>query len=418
MKQELLIAIVLLATGSAIWIWQNDSGETSGANQESLFPADVRPSQTNLPHAVHSVASDQFQERKIPTFQQNRFGNRGQQLVHQAAWPSDGNSESSTVSAAAHYIEQQNALPKVIKTDCPPEFRIENTDPGSENLLRQVAASINTGQPIQSTFKMRSLLFDVELEAEGRLWQIGQGSRKSRMELAFSGQTSQRNLLQICDGRFVFQVKQFGGQQKIEFVDLQRLQNNESHLATASLPGSWVGRGSLADLFVHLADAFKFNPPVPSKNEVGETTYSIRGHWKPDRLYQMLDGVVEKNKLEPVIQLSKMPPQLPHAANVILKKMTPDSDRFVPVQIEFYRFEGESSQKLSLMVEVAFERFEFVSTLDGRLFELQSSDGEAVDMTDIYNHRIDTLVGDQGRVADVMPVLDGQFPGSTTTTLQ
>ena len=416
MKQELLTAVVLLATGAALWFWQNNH-ETS--SQESNW---LR-SEQGFENTNRQVASE------------NTFVNHASTLmsqassVQQASWQSDlAQAKSESAPPANPQIDtnnksallgsdgskrntrkdnsnamgrQKSTVPAEIETDAPANLKIAHPDPAAQQLLFQLAKQINTSGPIQSTFSLRSTLYDTNLTAEGRFWQIGQGTRKARMELAFSDQPIHRSLLQICDGRFVYHVKQTGAEQKINFIDLDRLRNQDAHLSVATTPASWIGQGSLASLFDHLRMAFKFDPPqVQSDN--GTTVYHLTGDWRPRELYQLLDGVVPKRHLTPVIELGKTPEQIPHS--IKLEVRSDNNGQLTPVAIRFYRFDDTSIDPSTAydrpMVEVKFNRFDKVAMLDSRLFTLQSSDGESVDMTDDYNRRVEELTKDLPKVAN------------------
>ena len=425
MKQELFAAAILLAIGAVLWNWQSEQSGT---------PPNLA---SNLQHAANADVA--------------RLDSSIDSSVQQATWQEpidssagfDSNKKQANNSASKtspiYKGDSGNKIQPSFSTDLPADLKIASSDAVAAQLLRQLADQINQSGPLQSTFTLHSSMFDVELTASGRYWQIGagEGGRKSRMELSFGdqangGASNGRGLLQISDGRFMFQVNRTGGQQQIKFVDTQRLENQDAHLAIATTPAAWVNKGSMADLFTNLSDAFQFRAPV-QRTIAGRDLIELTGQWNPQHLGRLLDGLVAPEDLMPVIKMNKVPEQIPQAVTVVLQPVQSGSDRisppqFIPASIEFFKFKtaGKSSVEKQSIVQIQFDRFEHVATLDERLFRLESSAGEAIDMTDVYNRRIDTIVGENKKVAveDIggpfIPAIahETQFPGSSAPVLR
>ena len=77
----------------------------------------------------------------------------------------------------------------------------------SQTLLMQSAANIVSSPPIESTVVLTVDLFDQHLVTQGRYIQLGQGSRKSRLDFEYE-QKEIGKLTQICDGRFFYSIQE------------------------------------------------------------------------------------------------------------------------------------------------------------------------------------------------------------------
>ena len=287
-----------------------------------------------------------------------------------------------------------------------PHVTQRNVDIASTRLIQSIARNIETGPATEATFQISSEIFDTHVQGYGRLIQEGQGSRRARMEIEFgrrsSGASSDkpaRKMTQICDGRFLFRIFQGGDQDRVEFVDLNRIGGIEGRIAAGLLPATLNGDGRLSNMLRQVAKAFEFATPV-HQTIAGKPVMVISGRWRPKTLETLLSGLVEKKHLFPVVHYDRLPAQIPHGIEIVLEQGGGRAEFQTPMAIRFVQF--ESSRDLSspqTMLAITFQSIQQVASVSDAMFEMVDDGNEATDMTNIYNMRIKKMVDNQDKVA-------------------
>ncbi|MCH2183379.1 MAG: hypothetical protein MK108_15375, partial [Mariniblastus sp.] len=254
----------------------------------------------------------------------------------------------------------------------------------SQALLERSANSMVESPPVESTVVLTVDLFDQQLVTEGKYIQLGQGSRKSRLDFEYQDEDIGR-LTQICDGRFFYSLQESSQGKNLNFVDLYQLAKADQQALMAN-PTAWMATGGLSSLLQHLAQAFEFEPI--SQGEVGGIpTLVLRGTWKLPYLKRLMENQVEPTWLDPPIQWDLLPPQLPHSVEVHL-----GADEFLPLfpyQITFSQYGSTGDTKTSRSI-VRFEMTEIskLESVDQQWFIVQSGDSTQVDLTEELASRV------------------------------
>jgi hypothetical protein len=158
--------------------------------------------------------------------------------------------------------------------------------------------------------------------------------------------------------------------------------------------------GGLPKLLAALDSHFAFDPPKPMNIGKGKLpVWSLEGHWKPAILASLLPDQKAEIAAGERVDLSRLPPQLPHGVTVVLGRdqVIP----FFPYGISYYRWaaaEGESSPPRR-QVMATWELFEvrFRPDLDASLFDYRPHDAQQVDeRTDEYIARLQSVMDRQG----------------------
>ncbi len=240
--------------------------------------------------------------------------------------------------------------------------------------------------PISARSRIRTRLFGELVTAEGRLLHLGQGTHCSRYEFFSGDSDTSMQVVQICNGRVSYLIKTHGGQSWLEFIDLNRIAGRTSpDTDFAGSPNTWMATGGLTGLLEHLAKSFEFNSP--RKLEIGGIPMvSIRGQWRRGRLQQLLQGQINLGDNDTQIEWGQLPPQLPHAVEIIL-----GNDEFAPLfpyRMIFHQYENDGQAKP--LVSMEMYEVEKVERMDVSLFSVQQGEfASTVDATSRFENQLE-----------------------------
>ncbi|MCH2177882.1 MAG: hypothetical protein MK106_03675 [Mariniblastus sp.] len=254
-------------------------------------------------------------------------------------------------------------------------------------LLEQVAANIVSSPPIESSVLLTVDLFNQHLVTQGKYIQLGQGSRKSRLDFQYDLEEGEGTgkLTQICDGRFFYSIQETGEEKNLRFVDLYQLATADQQGLLAQ-PTAWMATGGLSSLMQHLAQAFDF-APITKGTISGVPTLVLRGTWKLEYLKRLTDKQLDPQWLNQPVRWDKLPPQLPHVVELHL-----GADQFLPLfpyRIVFSRYDDGNEQKPPTPI-VRFEMNEVskLKSVDQEWFVVQSGATNQIDLTEELASRV------------------------------
>ena len=87
----------------------------------------------------------------------------------------------------------------------------------------------------------------------------------------------------------------------------------------------------------------------------------LAGTWSPEDLAKLMINHVDHRLIIPKIQYEKLPPQIPHAARVRLKRDILHPNQWAPVSIEFLQIDSETPSQLTTVLSIQFDSFQPVS---------------------------------------------------------
>ncbi len=246
MKQELTIAMLLLAAGAGLWLWQNDGT----LEISKLLSSPSTAADSDLPADL------------------------------------DGSDSTSITSGNDDSLQATTGNSQTVE------------------LLQRCAASLRNAAPFKTKLKLELSLPNEQANLTGEYWQTGQGGRQSRIEFRLPNDNGQLSALKICDGRFLYTQFRTPERSALEFVDLDRCTQRRKYdqQAAPGNPMRWIASGGLASVFENLAEAFDFEPLVTRK--IGNsTTSTVRGVWNQAQLATLLQRPFESAATESWNQL-------------------------------------------------------------------------------------------------------------------
>ena len=252
----------------------------------------------------------------------------------------------------------------------------------SQSLLDQSAANIVASPPIESTVLLTIDLFDQHLVTEGKYIQLGQGSRKSRLDFEQKHEGGGR-LTQICDGRFFYSIHESDEGKNLRFADLYQLAKADQQGLLAN-PTAWMATGGLSSLLQHLAQAFDFEPVTQGEID-GVPTVVLQGSWNLNYLKRLTEDLVDPTYLESPVQWDKLPPQLPHRVELHL-----GADDFLPLfpyRIVFSQYTADNKTARPI-VQFEMNEVSKLETVDQQWFVVQSGESNQIDLTEELAARV------------------------------
>ena len=390
MKQELPIAVGLLAIGGLLWLsgsWASKAetqviqaqqtasiAETqSSLVQQATYQAQPNPSQQLPSKPVNPLIAekDALDEEEI---------GQGDFSLPVKDFTTDAQASSGNTLSTADFL---HAAP----------------DPRSVEFLTGTSRRIANSIPFGMSIKLTGALFDQNTAASGQYFQMGQGSHRSRLELEFQTDAGVANSFQLCDGRFVFRLQTFGGKQQFEFVDLNRF-SQQTSANTSFTPSNWIATGGLASLLEQFNQGFNFGAPKQITTVDQTQLIIIRGCWNERALRHTLGNQAaivfpDKPKIRSrnAIPWGRIPPQLPHGIEVVFGN-DPLLGEF-PREIRYLKFAADpdgGAMRLKPMMTLQFSQPAETDELTENMFVIRSRDIESVDTTDVYMAQVKSIL--------------------------
>jgi len=254
-----------------------------------------------------------------------------------------------------------------------------------KSTLVSTGQALNRLPSIAARTQLECRMHDMDLLARGKYFQSENG-RKSRLELVFEDSQSPLSVLQICDGQFSYTLRASGKEQRLEFVDLGRLENKDAGLSAPALPASWVMGGGIGATLVHYAGAFHFQAIDTNDPE----RLYMRGIWDTRVLAGLLYSDVPREERPIEVEWDKLPAHMPHGIELTFSKL--GGGVMQPETITLFQFkQGQGRAVATPVMNIEFDTIAVSDTLPPALFTIESSGFEAVEVTDIYNQKIREL---------------------------
>ncbi len=297
---------------------------------------------------------------------------------------------SLLVPNAANAFQQQAGSPQ-------PAAAQNAAGTESKKLLRSSSHRIHNSTPLQAKCRMTVSLFGEEVVAEGRYWQMGQGSGSARMDLSISTASIDAGdsvaqqavkMQQVCHRGFYYRLQNNGQEPDLQIADLNRISDTDNQLLFAS-QNAWLSMGGLSSLIDSLKTNFDFDAPVNSR--LGKTeAWKLSGKWKENRLVRLLNGQIQHSVIGNGIKWQQLPPQVPHTCEILMG--ADDYFPLFPYRISFFRqeLEGERPVKKRIL-KIEFFELQQNAKLSNAIFEMNFDGIRPNDLTSEMVQRVKAL---------------------------
>ena len=392
MKQELPIAVGLLAIGSLLWLSGNWASNTNTSAIQTKPNAIARDTQASVAQQA-SFQDDQVTPpaTPLPSKPVNPLIAEKDALQGQGTVPQDFSLPSNDFAPDSK-VQSNSARSTADYLHAAP-------DPRSAELLTRTCKRIANSNPFGMSIELTGHLFDHSTVATGQYFQMGQKTHRSRLELEFRAGEEVASSFQLCDGRFVYRLQTFGGKQHFEFVDLKRF-TEQTNASAKFTPSNWIATGGLASLLEQFNQSFNFGAPKQITTADQTQLTIIRGCWNERALRHTLGNQTaivfpDKPKIRSrnAIPWDRIPQQLPHGIEVVF-----GNDALLgefPREIRYLKFASNpegGAMRLEPMMTLQFSRPMETDQLTENMFVIRSRDIESVDTTDRYLSQVKSIL--------------------------
>lgn len=258
------------------------------------------------------------------------------------------------------------------------------------NLLQAAIDAIESRNSVSAKMRYEAHLFGQRILGSGSYVEQGPGrDHLFRLELRFQLGDSPSSLVNVCDGRYLWEYRSTGGKSELSRVDIVRawraLERAGEPLAAhhaMALPGL----GGVPRLLHGLDRQFEFGPPQRGKwSNPPVIVWRVEGRWRRDALMRLLPDQAQAIA-EGRADLRRLPPQAPDKVVCYLG----EADCF-PYRIEFRRQSPHAAEPLAdqCILAVDFYDIRFDEPIDPSLMRYQPpSDTEFSDQTENFIQRL------------------------------
>jgi hypothetical protein len=382
MKQELPLAVALLAAGSLLWLTQlAEPADSSGVVLDSNVSIN------------ESIQREQAAKRQMPRLTDPNIAlpirvYRDRGLLEEDT--NSGNSGNSQVALITYEEEipstvWQEETSSVVRKRSATKKSWANPNQSPLRFLLDVSNSLANSMPFEVNVSMSGTIFDQKVEAVGTYYQMGQGTQKSSLALKFANDSNPVSIHQLCDGNIVFKLQEFSHnglvdrKDTLEFVNLDVLRESMADTTSALIPTGWVASGGIACTIRHLSAAFDFEEKKRQSN--GDVL--LRGVLNAKTVAKLTG----KTSLTEEPDWGALPSHFPHTVELVLGVDSTLS--YVPRRMSFSRFPNRESQMTNKeLINIGFSRFQVLTDLSDDSFRAKYIDVEKVDVTADYIARM------------------------------
>ncbi len=240
-------------------------------------------------------------------------------------------------------------------------------DSEGQMLIRQAAAALQRHYTVSAQITQTALILGHEVIGSGE-YREQRSNQGLRFRLEFKVQTVQTkddklasSLLQLCDGRYLWNYRKLRGAESLSCVDYALVQQRLEEKGTQNVQilDNWPGLGGLPKLLRSFDKAFVFGTPEGGSLQKDFPAWKVEGRWRPEMLARAVPEHKDAIEQGRGVALEDLPEHLPNCVTLFLGK-----DDLFPYSIVYYRLDGNTANvKASLddspmvQIDMAHVRF-------------------------------------------------------------
>ncbi len=200
-----------------------------------------------------------------------------------------------------------------------------------------------------------------------------------RLELNVHRGDQTFTLLQVCDGRYLWNYRDRGVGPEVSRINLEKIsQAREERNRQPFWPDDLTG---MATYLRRLRNAFDFGPVEDFRSPQGLSLWRIRGRWKPDSLTAMLPEQKKAIEQGSPVDLSKLPAYAPDEVVLCLRQ----NDLF-PCTLEYCRTSAdqEGHKKTAVITAMWLSNIKVNIPIEPVCFHYSPGDLKPMDQTQWY----------------------------------
>ena len=211
-------------------------------------------------------------------------------------------------------------------------------------LIRQAEATLQRHYTVSAQITQKAQILGHEVIGSGAYCEQ-RSNQGLRFRLELNVQTGDdklaSGLLQVCDGRYLWNYRKLRGSESLYSVDYALVQQRleEKGIENVRILDNWPGLGGLPKLLRAFDKAFVFDKPQGVELQDDFPAWKVEGRWRPEMLARAVPGHKEAIEQGRGVDLEDLPQHLPNSVILFLGK----EDLF-PYSIFYYRLDGNSDE--------------------------------------------------------------------------
>ncbi len=252
-----------------------------------------------------------------------------------------------------------------------------------ERIVASVIAGLGRADSIAARVRQLARVGDVVLKGGGRYVQSGTGiEQRFRLESRLSADTETFDLLEVCDGLFLWNYRQLGMQTAtVQRIDVQRVHEQLEKLEVGQRPSDGPYLGGIQRMLMLVRERFEFATPVAEELD-GMPVWKVEGAWNREHLAALLPGKAEAIRSPAGIAAADLPEGLPWSVRLSVGRR----DLF-PFRIEWLAIPGPRPVAASTPdVVTVFELYDvrIGEPVDATAFVYKPATDGLIDITDQF----------------------------------
>ena len=240
-------------------------------------------------------------------------------------------------------------------------------------LIKQAEAALQRHYTVSAQIFQTSHILGQEVIGSGAYYEqrSNQGLRfRLELNVQTNDDPSASGLLQVCDGRYLWNYRKLRGKENLTCVDHALVQQRleEKGMQSVRVLDSWPGLGGLPKLLRSFDRAFTFGEPLGVELQHDFPAWKVEGRWRPEVLVNAVPEKKEAIEQGRGVALEDLPPHLPNCVVLFFGK-----DDLFPYSIVYYRLKGNTSQVKASpydapMVKIDLTEVRFNQTINAAQF--------------------------------------------------
>lgn len=225
-------------------------------------------------------------------------------------------------------------------------------DSEGQMLVRRAEATLQRNYTVSAQIRQTALILGHEVIGSGEYCEqrSNQGLR-FRLELKIQSfrlghkaqtrdEETASGLLQLCDGRYLWNYRKLMGAESLSCVDYALVQQRleEKGPQNIQVLDNWPGLGGLPKLLRSFDKAFVFDSPEGGHLQKDFPAWKVEGRWRPEMLARAVPEHKEAIEQGRGVELEDLPEHLPNCVTLFLGK-----DDLFPYSIVYYRLKGNTA---------------------------------------------------------------------------
>ena len=296
------------------------------------------------------------------------------------------------LASAAAGCDRLPAMPKFLgagtpAVKCCPAMPSAETETQARELLAAAIRNADVRQSVTAQLHLTINLFGQQMVGSGSYLEQGYTTtRQARFDASVQLAGRAATLLDVCDGRNIWFLRECGNERVLSWIDLTRVSAAVAN-STPPLPdgllGIWSRALGFGKTLRHLSDGFRFHD-VESTELEQVPMWRLTGAWRPEALGRIVPAQQEKLAQGKPPIYSAIGPQTPDHLVLYLGK----EDLF-PFRWEFHRCYSFARPRTplkargadTLMLAVQWSRVTFNLPLDPVYFTYNPGGVKPTDLT-------------------------------------